>query len=238
MTMKYLGIDGCKAGWLLVRLSADGALSFNVLSSIDSLLEYLDDAACALVDIPIGLRSRHPDERVCDRMARAVLKQRRASVFAAPSRCALDCDDYAEANARNRECTGRGLSKQSFNILPKIREVDRFLQGNPQCGLIHEMHPEVCFWALNQRQAMQYPKRSEAGFVERMDLLCRYLPDADDLVEQAIRQYPRRQLARDDVVDALVGALTASKIDQWCRFPEVPEFDELGLPMEVVYWLP
>lgn len=222
----------------MVQLSSEGELSCELLTSIDELSDYLPGANCVLIDIPIGLQSRQTRERSCDRMARAVLQQRRSSVFAAPSRCAFNGVNYAEANALNRECTGRGLSRQSFNILPKIREVDRFLGHHFQREIIHEMHPEVCFWALNRQQAMQFPKRSEQGFKERVALLNGYLEGSQDLINQVMQHYLRRQVARDDIVDALVGALTASKASQLQRFPDPVEFDELGLPMEVVYWLP
>ena len=237
--MKYIGIDGCKAGWLLAGLGEEGIAGYALLGTIDELSAYLDKAECILIDIPIGLRTRHTDERVCDKLARKLLSPRRASsVFPVPSRCAIDCDDYRQALALNRECTGRGITKQTFNIMPKIREVDSWLQGIAERGIVREMHPEVCFWALNDEQAMQTKKRSQEGFEERLAVLNRFLPDVGKLIETVMSETLRKQVARDDVVDALVGAVTASRVDKLQTLPEAPELDEMSLPMEIVYAMP
>ena len=41
-----------------------------------------------------------------------------------------------------------------------------------------------------------------------------------------------------DIVDAMVGAVTAWHYQSLVAFPEFPETDDYGLPMEIVYWLP
>jgi predicted RNase H-like nuclease len=237
--MKYLGLDGCKAGWFMVALDENGSGAFGVLRDIGELSAYLPQAEIALIDIPIGLRGRHADERTCDRMARAVLPPgRKSSVFPAPSRCALDCTTYEQASERNRQCTGRGLSRQTFGILPKIREVDRFVRSTAHRDRIREMHPEVCFWGLNGRKPMVFGKRSPEGHEERLSVLARVCPNARKIVELALRRHPASDLARDDVVDALAGAVTARYHPSLLRMPEVPELDEEGLPMEIVYATP
>ena len=237
--MKYIGIDGCKAGWLLVGLSEQGKAGYVLLDTIDELSAYLEKAQCILIDIPIGLRTRHPEERTCDRQARKLLSPHRgSSVFPVPSRCALECKDYREALARNRECTGRGITKQTFNIMPKIREVDSYLQRLESRGLIREMHPEVCFRALNDQQPMRHKKRQQQGFEERLAILNRFVADAGLFIEQVMQQTLRKQVARDDIVDALVGAVTASHANRLQSIPEHPEVDETGLPMEIVYAIP
>ncbi|MGD8785619.1 MAG: DUF429 domain-containing protein [Thioalkalispiraceae bacterium] len=234
--MTYLGIDGCKAGWFMARMDEEKNTSFVMLQRITELDAYLDSAKCICIDIPIGLHRRHPDERLCDKQARKVLRPKRsASVFPAPSRCALACETYEQANQRNRECTGRGLSRQSFAIMPKIREVDEYLHNKQPRPNLHEMHPEIGFWTLNEQTAMQYNKKESEGYEERMAVLTRYLTTARDIIEQAMQQYKRSEVARDDIVDALVCALIATHYQSLRRFPEQPEIDEVGLPMEIVY---
>jgi predicted RNase H-like nuclease len=122
--------------------------------------------------------------------------------------------------------------------MAKIRQVDDFLQKEPQSKKIHEMHPEVGFWALNQRQAMSYSKKTEQGFEQRIELLSKYYSAVGELVDQAMQEYPRKLLARDDIVDAMVCAVVARQADSLQRFPPQPEKDEKGLPMEIVYWEP
>lgn len=234
--MKYLGLDGCKAGWFLTGFNDDGFGSFGILKHISELDNYLDSAEVILIDIPVGLRTKHPDERLCDKAARAVLQPGRgSSVFPAPSRCALDSETYEDASRQNRKCTGRGLSKQTFGILPKIREVDEYLSGCEKKTIIHEMHPEICFWALNDRRPMAYNKKKKEGYEQRLDVLTKYYAGARNIIELAMTQYKRKEVARDDIVDALVGGVTAMNSSQLRRFPDTLEFDDKGLPMEIVY---
>ena len=68
-------------------------------------LEIISDANSVLIDIPIGLLDKGPDERSCDKAARKLLGKRASSVFPAPARQALDASDYQAALAVNREST-------------------------------------------------------------------------------------------------------------------------------------
>lgn len=233
--MKAIGIDGCKAGWFLVAWDGTSPPTFELLPRIQALEARLTDATTVLIDIPIGLRSHEPEERDCDRLARRQLGRRGSSVFPAPSRCVLDCGSYAEANARNRACTGRGLSCQSWNIVPKIAEVDAFLRASALAQRVREMHPELCFLSLNGGQAMQHNKKTAPGFAERLALLTRFCSGTERMVEQALASYPRKHVARDDVLDALVGAVTAALPGELERLPPHPDRDEHGLAMEIVY---
>jgi predicted RNase H-like nuclease len=191
------------------------------------------------VDIPIGLKGQDSKERLCDKQARAVLSpKKKPCVFRAPSRCAINAITYSEAHALNLACTGKGLSQQCFGIVPKIREMDIFLRAEPQRQKVREMHPEVAFWALNHRQSMLFSKKKAEGFEERMAILCQHLPSAERLVESALKKYLRKEVARDDIVDALVGAVLARQFDKLQRFPETPEMDDTGVIMEIVYWEP
>jgi predicted RNase H-like nuclease len=234
--VEYLGIDGCRGGWFLVGLDEEGNSRFQLLRHIDELDTWLAAAELVLIDIPIGLLRREPQARECDKQARRILgRPRGASVFTAPSRCALDCKTYSEANTRNRACTGRGLSRQCFGILPKIREMDAYLDKPDRRSKIHEMHPEVCFWALNKQTPMAFNKKQVEGFVERLQLLARDCPESQSMIESAMQTYPRAELARDDIVDALVGAVTARFAKPLRRIPEHPARDEKELIMEIVY---
>jgi predicted RNase H-like nuclease len=234
--MKYIGVDGCRGGWFMVGLAADGGNACKLLHHIDELDAYLAAAQCILIDIPIGLLRHETQERACDKQTRKILgRPRGSSVFPAPSRCALHCISYQAANAHNVSCSGRGLSRQSFGILPKIREVDSYLDTLARRRKIHEMHPELCFWALNQHMAMRNNKKTRAGFAERLAVLTRHYRQAQDAIATALQQYPRSRVARDDIVDALVGAVTARHAQALRHFPENPAQDEKGLVMEIVY---
>jgi predicted RNase H-like nuclease len=170
-------------------------------------------------------------------MAARRVGPRRASVFPAPCRQVLAAADYPAALALSRTLTGKGLSKQAWNIGPKILEVDRWLRANEAArGRAREVHPEVCFQALNGGQAMAAGKRKPAGERQRLELLAARYPATPMLFDQALRAHPRRLLARDDILDALVNAvsgwLSGGRLGS---LPTRPELDPLGLPMQICY---
>jgi predicted RNase H-like nuclease len=191
-----------------------------------------------LVDIPIGLPSKDIPQRRCDKDARRILSPKRhSSVFSPPSREALNAESYEAACMINQKITGRKISRQAWGITPKIREMDEFLKKQPEAGsCIRETHPEVCFWSLNGGVPLRYSKKTEAGYRERMAVLTPLLSKADTVVKASLDRYTGKQVARDDVLDALVlsvaGFLCVGKM---LAFPEAPEKDTRCLPMEIVY---
>jgi hypothetical protein len=53
--MFVVGVDGCRGGWLAVRLSRDGNSDCRIFPDMASLWAAHRQAALILVDIPIGL---------------------------------------------------------------------------------------------------------------------------------------------------------------------------------------
>ena len=83
--------------------------------------------AVVAVDMPIGLPERTgPGGRAAENCVRPLLGARQSSVFSVPSRAAIYAPDYAAACAIAQTTSDppRKVSKQLFNIAPKIREVD------------------------------------------------------------------------------------------------------------------
>jgi predicted RNase H-like nuclease len=199
--------------------------------------ELVATAAAALIDIPIGLVEAGPGGRDCDHAARRLLGARAASVFSPPARATLTARDYAQALVLNRRATGRGLSLQAWHIVPKIRAVDALLHDRPELrGVLREAHPELCFRALNGGAVMQHNKRRPAGVSERLAVLTRWLPAAPALFERACARYPRRDLARDDILDAMACAVAArSDYGRYRTLPATPPRDGQGLAMEIVH---
>lgn len=233
--MKYIGVDGCKKGWFFVSLDDNENWNIEILSEISGLSQLITESELILVDIPIGLREDDKNERLCDLEARKVLKQRRSSVFPAPSRLAINCNSYPEGSQVNYEHTARKLSQQSWAIAKKIRQMDEFLSEVETPKKVREFHPEVGFWALNKYVAMQHNKKSQEGFNERLALLSNYCGYVKDIVEAAKQKYHRKEVARDDIIDALVGVVTAKFHPSLGTLPEKPERDSRGLSMEIVY---
>lgn len=225
-----LGVDGCRAGWLAVILAPDGG-GLRAERVADWSALKLDGADVVAVDMPIGLAEA--GARGCDIAARRLLpKGRKSSVFPAPRRYMLDCETWAEAQDEGRRRESCGLSKQSWNILPKIRELDRALAPAQQ-DRVREAHPELIFHHLNGWDALP-GKRSREGREARLALLEEAgLPGADALLDL----YPRAEVQPDDVIDAAACALAARRMlrGEAVRLPETPLRDARGLRMEIWY---
>jgi predicted RNase H-like nuclease len=127
----------------------------------------------------------------------------------------------------------------TWGIAPKIREVDQFLRTTPEArGKTREIHPEVLFWALNGQQAMSHNKKRPEGFEERLQVLRQHFPKCDELVIEALTDFPRSQVKKDDILDALAAAVTGMcGHDHLVTIPEEPEKDSEGLLMEMVYYI-
>jgi predicted RNase H-like nuclease len=150
--MLVAGVDGCRAGWIAFKIELPSLATSVEVIDFPSLLTNRPSYLASLgIDIPIGLLD---GSRACDKAAGKLLGQPRGtSVFAAPCRAALTAQNHAEASAINRQKTGRGLSQQAFGIGSKIKQVDDAITPEAQQWAF-EGHPEVCFWALNQRRPM------------------------------------------------------------------------------------
>ena len=111
------------------------------------------------------------------------------------------------------------------------------LRGNAKARrIVREIHPEVCFWAFAGRRPMEHNKKTEEGFRERIELLERFRPSAEREIEDMLRQFKRKEVARDDAVDALAAAVTAAAPAAALRtLPPQPHEDRTGLRMEMVY---
>lgn len=149
----FVCADGCRAGWFAVLLAENSNWKIDVFPDVFSLWNRYKSTSVILIDIPIGLRERGYKERKCDKKARQLLGPRRASgVFPAPCRTTIYTESYEKANVINKQMTGRGLSLQTWNIIPKIREVDILLSNDESTRLkVREIYPEICLWALAVR---------------------------------------------------------------------------------------
>lgn len=226
--MFVAGVDGCRAGWVLFKVELPSlATSVEVVELPSLLRSRPSDLACLGIDIPIGLLD---GPRACDKAARKLLGQPRgSSVFAAPCRESLAATNHATANATNLRITGRGLSQQAWGIAAKIKQVDDTIA--PTCQQwAFEVHPEVCFWALNGQRPMAHNKKTEDGVNERLNRLRTVFPE----IEPHWRNRPPG-VGSDDLLDAAAAAWTAVRIHrgEGRRVCE-PEHDGKGL--EVAIW--
>ena len=232
-----IGVDGCPAGWFFVALEPSGISRCGIVQELRELVREAREPARIFVDIPIGLPDGH-GERECDLVARRKLGEpRRRSVFRVPARGVLDAANYEDAKCRSQKVTGTSLSTQAFAIIPKCREVDRLLRNSARARrLVREIHPEICFWALAGGKPMEHKKKNKEGFIERLEVLKRFRPSAEQEIARILRKFKRMEVARDDALDAMAAALTASGEAAALRtLPARPQRDSVGLPMEMVY---
>jgi predicted RNase H-like nuclease len=197
--------------------------------------------ATVCIDIPIGLSS--DGFRACDQAARQLLGRRSSSVFPVPPRLALAPLSYADINLQSKAHCGKGVSKQAFYLLPKIREAEALLRSSSSDDVEWlETHPELCFSSFNGAVPMKDNKKTDAGFRERRAVLARHIParTIDRLLQNLMALVPRVRCARDDMMDALVCGVVASldATHRDCLPRGKQEFDEVGLPMRICYPLP
>ena len=212
---RFYGIDGCPGGWVAASSSGDfPGVTFGLVADLElaAFLAGLEGSgAVVAIDVPIGLAECEP--RACDGAARGRLGvPRQNSVFSAPCRGTLAALDYVEACVINRSLRGKAISRQSWNIVPKIAAVDAVLDELP--GLaeqIWEVHPEVTFAELaGTLNGLKAAKKSADGQRLRLKLLAAHGLTLD--VDEIRATLQTAKVRRDDIVDAAACLLTARRI--------------------------
>lgn len=233
--MKTAGIDGCKAGWVFVTF--DEKPRYEVIRTDEQLKDILEQYDRVFIDMPIGLEEENYS-RQCDDLLRKKLGSGYAStVFSPPIRPALHAPSYVEANMQSFEFTEKKLTVQAWNITPKIRILDTFLQEDESLReKVLESHPELLFMNLNGGMIYQN-KKTKKGLRHRLDLISNHEPAAADFFREIKEEYRRNEVAEDDIVDAMALALTAKQsLEKGIKtLPESPPADSKGLPMAIHY---
>jgi predicted RNase H-like nuclease len=234
----FVGIDGCKGGYVAVNITDDD-LDVNIFKSIDEICSKYEKSDSLIIDMPIGLPENKEDIRP-DSPARKVLSSRASCIFNTPSRQAIYEKEYSDANETNRDILGKGLSKQSFAISNKIRDIDEFLEREPKWrNKLIESHPEVCFAMLNSNCNGPEPiydnKKTQPGIDKRLELLSRYYNRTDEIRELVYSDSFKKY--KDDVIDALCLAVTGmlGYENGYKTIPENPMEDRMGILMQMVY---
>ena len=223
------GVDGCRAGWLAISVDAPGGHPESRVFPDAPAMFQDGRAEITAIDIPIGLPTH--GARECDVEARRIIGARRSSVFPTPLRRTLVAESYELACAAALDASGKKLSKQTFAILPKIRQIDDLLRTDPaRAATVHEVHPEVSFTLWNQGRPMEFPKHSGFGFAERLRLVENQFRGA---AEQVRRAHTTKDVSDDDILDAFAALWTALRIRSSTAVRIGPQdaTDECGLPM-------
>jgi predicted RNase H-like nuclease len=235
-----IGVDGCRGGWLIVQFDGQQAQA-RLVSTVPDIQATCTPDTPVWIDMPIGLLTAGHNGRDCDRLARRILSPlRHSSVFTPPCRAAVYVE-AEDASAINAQHTGKKLSRQSLNILPKIREVDAYLQllSTSAQQQWYEAHPEVVFAALHGLQPLPHNKKTMPGQQLRGQLLKTYFAGLPRWLATVREHFPRTTVATDDILDALALAigsyLVAGGQASLISLPAEPPVDDTGLAMRLVY---
>lgn len=223
---RIAGVDGYRDGWVVAILTGR-TVEWMVCANAGEVLRRTADCAAVGVDIPMGLPEH--GYRPCDRAARESLGTARSSVFLSPPRAVLRASpyDYRMACDLARTASGKAISKQTWNIMNKIRDWDRLLRGEA-CSQerVIEVHPELSVRTLAPGQSFA-PKRSARGAGQRIAALSTF---ADPTGLADIPAGP----SLDDALDALAVAYSANRFGRGEERRLGGERDSTGLVMRIV----
>ena len=195
-----IGIDGCRSGWLTTRILDDKSLSFHVIKNLKD--SYLKDPNLTHVgiDMPLGLSPT--GKRPAEVEARFLLKKRSCTIFSPPTIGALECESYLDACEINFRDCGNRISKQSWNLFPKIKETQKFLKNKlitkPS---IYEIHPELSFMAMNNMKVIELSKKTDLGRKIRIKLIQKFFPNFR--FELVRSKYKKNEVLDDDILDSI-----------------------------------
>lgn len=197
------GVDGCRSVWIMIKHHLN-EYTFGVYETLSTLITAHQQLERILIDMPIGLASKtHP--RTLDRLLRNTLESRKSTVFNVPCRAAVYATSIAEAKQINKAIEGKSLSIQSLSLCPKIIQIDTYLQQFPKSAIqLIESHPELCFKFLNNNwKTVQSKKSTQEGYRERLGILKKYEPKAEQICKDILKVTLRKDVKKDDIVDAL-----------------------------------
>jgi len=235
---RYIGIDGCSKGWIAVTLDY-GQLRIKRYKTLSEIIDANPLPATFLIDMPIGLPEKLEENRP-DSAARKELGERKSTIFPVPCRQAVHAVGQSrDATVKlqkeiNNQVLKKSLSSQSIAIIPKIKEVDDFLQAHREYKeILCESHPELCFARL-KGSVLQTKKSSAVGATERSAILSKHIKD--ERLEFVYDLAKELECKPDDILDAACLAVTAAfKAHSMTEtIPEKPGMDARELPMQMV----
>ena len=223
-----VGVDVCRGGWVFLRL-ADGKFeSARFYRKFADGVEVSPDAEAIGVDIPIGYPPWPATRRLADCKACEMVGPLRSSVFPTPHPDLLE-QSWQDARRISRDRFGRGLTKQSYDLRLRIKEVASVAARHDR---VYEVHPEVSFVALANHQHLKFTKKKWNGHNVRRALLVAHRIKIPDVLDDA------RRVGADDILDAAAAAWSARRIakGQAVPLPDPPECDGAGRGRRVAIW--
>lgn len=238
------GFDAAAGGWVAARITKAATWELDFIASPNDtkitqgevyvpsmLVEYVTRNKLSLIDMPVGLvgAGQLTNGQLSPQLAmhresaaRRLLRERVvnggryvASVFSTPVQEAVYAERYEAASKLNMDALGKAISKQTWNLVYRIKQVQAVIRMVPgSIGTLLEAHPETVFRLLHANSDVctdrLTSKRTQQGIDQRLRLLDASLPGAQAVFEEAWEDWGKgARVQRDDVVDAMVLALCA-----------------------------
>ena len=235
----FLGVDGAHKNWCCCIIDENLAnFQIEVFKDINELYTNIPHFDQLFIDIPIGLSSKSFSRIIDSEVRRFLPKNRKSSVFTPPCREALNEQNYKAANLCNKSITGKGISIQSWNLSNRILEIDLFLRTHQNLLFkIHESHPELCFFMLNNQQSLLYSKKQTDGVLERVRIILRYLKVSEiDFIDNIHVESKIKGIKIDDILDAISLSISAffwKKNNKRSIFQD--NNDACDIPLKIAY---
>ena len=223
------GVDGAQKGWVVacIPITGSGQASLTRYETFQEVKATVAELGCASVgvDMPIGVKLS--GSRQLDSEARKRLGARRSSLFPTPSSVVLEATSYEDALIRSRNQIGKGLSIQTWNLVPQIREVRSIIKPEDS-DIFFECHPESSFVELVGETLTS--KKTPEGVKQRLDAIRNFVPTIDIVVEEL-----PKKCKIDDALDAFAAAWSAKRFSQGeAIILGGNEYDEQGYPLRIV----
>ena len=223
------GVDGAQKGWVVacIPITGSGQASLTRYETFQEVKANVDELGCASVgvDMPIGIKLS--GSRQLDSEARKRLGTRRSSLFPTPSSVVLEATSYEDALKRSRNQIGKGLSIQTWNLVPQIREVRSIIKPEDS-DMFFECHPESSFVELVGETLTS--KKTPEGVKQRLDAIRNFVPTIDVVVGAL-----PKKCKIDDALDAFAAAWSAKRFSQGeAIILGGNEYDEQGHPLRIV----
>ena len=232
---KIVGIDGCKFGWCCTIIN-DKDIAIQLFRNILEITSYLNNNFKALIDIPIGLGSIESERKIDQLLRNNLSSNFKQTVFNTPNRNAVYAKDYKQSRELNKLETNKSVSIQSWNICPKIKEVDSFLLDKKlKKPWLIEAHPELCFQQLNNQKPLTHKKHNQNGIRERLNILLRYNSKTTHIVNSFFENQQSKKIKKDDVLDSLALAYCLKFAKKIKYLQTENYFDNKNIEMKIAY---
>ena len=197
---RVIGIDGCKAGWITAKILENKSISFQIIENLND--SHLKEGNLSHIGIDIPLQLSNSGKRLAEIEARSLLRNRACTIFSPPTLNALRAKNYIDACDINFKECGKRISKQSWNLFPKIKEAQEFQENKSINKLgVFEVHPELSFMAMNDMSLIKASKKTDIGREIRIKLVKKFFPNFSFALVR--NKYKKTQVLDDDILDSI-----------------------------------